>query len=185
MQDSESSNWMGTFLTNDRSPLRGTRDGSVCVCPDELGRDLSLNSRQLQMLSLGIGVAASPGIAKGSQWPRRDESRELECGLEWTSEYMRAPVTILGSMWCSEVPVRWHLREGPGASHSPWQLCPVSCPQIPSLSLGWSWEKDLNPEQRHLGVTLEGKIPAHEIYQYEVNHSGLFLKRTFKRFWFF
>lgn len=119
MQDSESSNRMRTFLTNGRNPLGETRDGPVGVCPDEQGRDLSLTSRQLQMLSLGIGMAASPGIAKGSQWPGRDESRELECGLEWTSEYMRAPVTILGSMWCSEVSVRWHLREGPGASHSP------------------------------------------------------------------
>lgn len=57
-----------------------------CACPAGLGRDLSLTSRQLQMLHFDLAVAASPGIAKGSQWPRLGESRELECGLGWTSE---------------------------------------------------------------------------------------------------
>jgi hypothetical protein len=101
MQDSEASNLTGTFLANGRNPLRETLDG-FCICPSGLGRDLSLTFRQLQMLSLDIEVAASPSIAKGSQWPRLDESRELECGLGWSSECMRAPATILRSMWCPE-----------------------------------------------------------------------------------
>lgn len=134
---------------------------------------------------LALGWQPAQALPKGPSGPSKMRAGSWNVALSGPLEYMRAPVTILGSMWCPEVSVRWLLREGPGASHSPWQLCPVSCPQIPSLSLGWSWEKDLNPEQRHLGVILEGKIPAHEIYQYEVNHSGLFLKKTFKRFWLF
>lgn len=89
-------NW--NLLSKWQKPLRETLDG-CCVCPAELGRDLSLTSRQLQMLGLDIGVAARPGIATGSQWPRLDESRELECGLGWTSECVRIPVTILGNMY--------------------------------------------------------------------------------------
>lgn len=53
MQESESSNLTGTFSANGRNPLRDTLDG-YCVCPADLGRDLSLTSRQLQMLSLDI-----------------------------------------------------------------------------------------------------------------------------------
>lgn len=42
--------------------------------------------------------------------------------------------------------------------------------RFPVYLWGGAEKKDLNPEQRHLCVIWEGKIPEHEIYQYEVNH---------------
>lgn len=82
------------FLAGDRNPSREMLDVLL-----KLGRDLSWTSRQPQMLGLDTRVAASPDIAKRFQWPRLEENRELECGLGWTSECLRAPATILGGQW--------------------------------------------------------------------------------------
>lgn len=129
------------------------------------------------MLSLDTWGGSQPRHCQRPQWPRLAESRALECGLGWTSECLRAPVTILGGQWCPEVSVRWHLWEGSGPSHSTWQLCAVNCPQIPSLSLGWSWEKDLGAKtfRCHLGR----KAPS--TWNLPVCGSGLLLKRTLER----
>lgn len=140
-----------------------------------------LGSYKCWILTLGwLPAQALPKGPSGPGWMRAGSWNVALAGLLSAWEHLSLFWEACGVQ--REVSVRWHLRKGPGPSHGTWQLCTISCPQIPSLSLEWSSEKDLNPEQRHLYVIWEEKIPAHEIFQYEVNHSGLFLKRTFKRF---